>query len=96
MTIHALAVVQLLQPLNEFVKGHFYMTVEWTQEYYEKYYGNYIPGEPTKSKNFNAVHDLLKRHPNEFKLVYESPAFLNTTHYSNRIPYLKLFIVEKL
>lgn len=70
--------------LGDFQKGHFYMTIERLKEVYPGYTG------------FGIADRLMKRFPGEFNLVYKSRPFLNATHSEEKVPYLSVFILEKL
>jgi hypothetical protein len=70
--------------LKDFQKGHFYMTIERLEEVYPGYTG------------FGIADRLMKRFPGEFKLVYQSRPFLNDTHPEEKVPYLSVFVLEKL
>jgi len=87
--IHAISINQLQRaPRENFIPGHHYMLVDWTKEY-------------CVERGFNeddsqCVVKFLEKNPTQFKLVYESIPFRNTTHSSIAEPYLKLYILEKL
>lgn len=70
--------------LGDFQKSHFYMTIERLNEIY--------PGYP----GFGIADRLMKRFPGEFNLVYKSRPFLNATHSEEKVPYLSVFVLEKL
>jgi len=85
--IQAITLGQLhVSPVEHFKTGHFYMVVAHTQAYVDY---NFV----TDSENFKKI---MEKRGGDFKIVYESPAFLNSVHYHEKTPYLKMYILEKL
>ncbi len=92
---HSVACRQILDaPLSAFIKGHFYGFVQYKEGHLvdKGYNSGFIQTYPGD----NSAQKVMKKHPNEFKVVYESKPFLNSYHKENTKPYLILYVLEKL
>ena len=85
--IQAITLDQLRNaPIGLFKTGSFYMVVAYTEKYAKQH---------SVSPRYD-FKDTMNKRMGAFKIVYESPAFSNAVHGREPVPYLKMYILEKV